>query len=157
MVTSINATKDTPQCLSLSQNFAASLRIALTGGDTKQTFGVPSTEPVDEKVDVSFLDDYAQSQWESILHYVVNSVGEGMNSEDGPSSDVRTLLEAGHLVEKRGRSLAITQAGFSFLLQEVNAQVWTILILFVENQKADNVSSNSYLGHIIEHGMLMPI
>lgn len=140
MVTSTNATKETPQCLSLSQNFAASLRIALTGGDIKQSFGVPSTDLVNEKIDLPFLDNYAQSQWESILHYVVNSVGEGMNSEDGPSLDVRALLEAGNLVEKKGRNLAITQTGFSFLLQEVNAQVWTILILFVEHQKADQVS-----------------
>lgn len=141
MVTSTRAGKDT--LLSLTPDFAASLRIALTGGDTQQSFGVPSTDQVDKAIDIPFLDRYAQSQWESILHYVVNSVGEGLYSDDGPSFDVRSLLEAGSLVEKRGRGLTITQAGFSFLLQEVNAQVWNILILFVKHQESDQVSSNS--------------
>lgn len=140
MVTSISATKETPQCLVLSQNFAASLRIALTGGDIKQSFGIMSTEPVGEKIDIPFLDDYAQKQWESILHYVVNSVGDSIGSQDGPSLDVRNLLEAGELVKKSGRAVEITTSGFTFLLQEVNAQVWTLLILFVKHQEADNVS-----------------
>jgi len=88
-----------------------------------------------EEVDLSFLDDYARSQWEGILHYVVNSVGEGMRSEGrGPTSAVKELLEAGKLVTKgRHSGGGITQAGFSFLLQEVNAQVWTLLLLWIEN------------------------
>lgn len=153
MVNSTRAGKDT--LLSLTPDFAASLRLALTGGDTQQSFGVPSTEPFDEKIDISFLDHYAQSQWESILHYVVNSVGEGLGNDDGPSFDVRSLLESGNLVERRGRFLTITQAGFSFLLQEVNAQVWNILILFVKNQESDQVSSNSRVAGSVEYANIM--
>lgn len=154
MVTSIGATKETPQCLVLSQNFAASLRIALTGGDTKQSFGIMSTEPVDEKIDKAFLDAYAQSRWESILHYVVNSVGESIGSEDGPSLDVRNLLEAGQLVKKRGRVVEITTSGFTFLLQEVNAQVWTLLILFVKHQEAENFLAPEILSFLFMLGSL---
>lgn len=88
-----------------------------------------------EGVDLDFLDEYARNQWEGILHYVVNSVGDGARQEGtGPTPAVRGLLEAGKLVTRGKHSGGgITQAGFSFLLQEVNAQVWTLLLLWIEN------------------------
>jgi len=117
----------------LTKNFGTSLRFALTGGGEHNSFGVPSD--FTGSIDLNELDEYARKQWEGILHYVVNSVGEGMRSDgQGPTSRVKDLLEAGRLVT-RGRHSGggITQAGFSFLLQEVNAQVWTLLILWIEN------------------------
>jgi transcription initiation factor TFIIH subunit 4 len=124
----------------LTKNFGSSLRLALTGGGDHQSFGVPSSDIV-EDVSLSFLDQYARDQWESILHYVVNSLGEAVRSEGGgPTSAVKDLLEAGKLVTKgRHSGGGITQAGFSFLLQEVNAQVWTLLLLWIEN--AEKVST----------------
>lgn len=88
-----------------------------------------------EEVDLGFLDEYARDQWEGILHYVVNSVGDTKRQEgDGPTAPVRELLESGKLVTKgRHSNGGITQAGFSFLLQEVNAQVWTLLLLWIKN------------------------
>ena len=49
------------------------------------------------------------------------------------SHGVKTLLQLGGLVENKGRGVDITQDGFAFILQEVNAQVWTVLILYLEN------------------------
>ena len=60
--------------------------------------------------------------------------GEG----NGPSQGVTKLLELGGLVEIRGRKVVISQAGFSFLLQDVNAQVWTLLVFYLES--AESVS-----------------
>lgn len=127
--------REDPQVVSLTDNFSTSLRLALTGGGDHQSFGVPSSDVGAADVDLSFLDDYARAQWEGILHYVVSSVSEGMRQEgQGPTIAVKQLLEAGSLVT-RGRHSGggITQAGFSFLLQEVNAQVWTLLLLWIEN------------------------
>ena len=134
MVT-ITAGKDSPQVVALTDNFSFSLRLALTGGGDHQSFGVPSSDQATGDVDTKFLDDYARSQWEGILHYVVNSVGAAMHQEgQGPTTAVKQLLEAGNLVTRgRHQSGGITQAGFSFLLQEVNAQVWTLLLLWIEN------------------------
>lgn len=86
-------------------------------------------------MDLPFLDNYARDQWEGILHYVVSSVGEGARQTgQGPTDSVKQLLEAGKLVTKgRHSGGGITKAGFSFLLQEVNAQVWTLLLLWIEN------------------------
>ena len=134
MVT-ITAGKDNPQVVALTDNFSSSLRLALTGGGDHQSFGVPSSDQATGDIDTKFLDDYARAQWEGILHYVVNSVGVGAQQEgQGPTASLKQLLEAGNLVTRgRHHGGGITQAGFSFLLQEVNAQVWTLLLLWIEN------------------------
>lgn len=127
--------RDRPQELALTTNFKNSLRLALEGGGEHQSFGVPSSLPIPDHVDVAFLDRYARRKWEDILHYVVNSVGIGGDghSSTGPKASVKDLLVAGRLVERRGvMGVGITQSGFTFLLQEANAQVWTLLLQWLE-------------------------
>lgn len=131
------AVKDKPQEMALATNFKNSLRLALEGGGEHQSFGVPSSLPVPEHVDIAFLDKYARKKWDDILHFVVNSVamggGESVSGSSGPKASVKDLLVAGRLVERRGLgSVGITQSGFTFLLQEANAQVWTLLLQWLE-------------------------
>jgi transcription initiation factor TFIIH subunit 4 len=150
IVTITKPSREEPQVISLTKNFAASLRLALTGGGKHNSFGVPSDDIVGS-IDLVVLDNYARSQWEGILHYVVNSAGKGKQPDgQGLTSQVKDLLEAGHLVTKaRHSSSGITQAGFSFLLQEVNAQVWTLLILWVENaEKVRSLLSRLFLSNV---------
>ena len=123
-----------PRAFGLTKPFAASLRLALTGGGNHKSFGVPSNSEGEEPVTISDLDEFARKQWEGVLGYMVGSTGitlsdKGVNLSQG----VKTLLRIGGLVEVRGRHVEITQEGFAFVLQEVNAQVWTILILYLEN------------------------
>lgn len=83
------------------------------------------------------LDEFARKQWEGVLGYMVGSTGIDLADEGVTlSPGVKTLLEMGRLVEARGRRAEITQDGFAFILQEVNAQVWTILILYLQNAEA---------------------
>jgi transcription initiation factor TFIIH subunit 4 len=146
IITVTAPSRDDPQTITLTKNFTESLRLALTGGGDHNSFGVPSNDSVAENVDLAFLDEYARDQWEGILHYVVNSVGEAMRGGgQGPTDAVKKLLEAGKLVTTgRHSGKGITQAGFSFLLQEVNAQVWTLLLLWIEN--AEKVSHDASKG-----------
>lgn len=151
--------KDKPQEMSLTTNFKNSLRLALEGGGSHNSFGVPSSLPVEPSFDVAFLDSYARKKWEDILHFVVNSVGLSSAADtaaaasSGPKASVKDLLLAGRLVERRagaGSGVAITQAGFTFLLQEANAQVWTLLLLWLEAASAagspmDSVDMLSFL------------
>lgn len=137
-----SVTREKPhQEITLTTNFRTSLRLALEGGGDHQSFGVPSSQPVPDHVDIAFLDRYARRKWEDILHYVVNSVsigesfdgaGHGGGDKSGPRSSVKDLLVAGRLVERHTSGISITQAGFTFLLQEANAQVWTLLLQWLE-------------------------
>ncbi|KAI0430752.1 transcription factor Tfb2 [Xylaria sp. FL1042] len=136
--------RDASPTISLTPNFRNSLRLVLEGGGDHNSFGVPSMQPIPADVDVGYLDRYAQAKWDGILHFVVNSVGfaggPGDRGSNGPKQSVKDLMIRGHLVERRGgSSISITQAGFTFLLQEANAQVWTLLLLWLES--ADAVAS----------------
>lgn len=154
-------TKTEPrQFLTLATNFRASLRLALEGGGDHQSFGVLSSDPVPAHIDIAFLDRVARKKWEDILHYVVNSVDIGGGSgfggkSSGPNSSVRELLVAGRLVERvdNGGGVRITQAGFTFLLQEANAQVWTLLLQWLEAADTANEMHDKGLKTPRGHGL----
>ncbi|KAJ3467633.1 hypothetical protein MRS44_005197 [Fusarium solani] len=112
--------KERPQEMQLTANFKTSLRLALSGGPPE--------------IDIIFLDRYARRKWEDILHFVVSSVGyKSAGDVSGPNKSVKELLIAGRLVDRKPNGMVgITQAGFTFLLQEANAQVWTLLLLWLE-------------------------
>lgn len=123
--------------MQLTTNFKHSFQRALDGGGSHNSFGVPSSLPVPPEVDLPYLERYARRKWDDILHFVVNSVGNRGGERDmggGPKQSVKELLLAGRLVERRPSAggVGITQAGFTFLLQEANAQVWTLLLLWLE-------------------------
>lgn len=118
----------------MTNPFADSLRLALTGGGDHASFGVPCDPSPEKRVTVLQLDTFARRQWEGVLGYMVGSTGIDLSDGDVQlSPGVTQLLRMGHLVELRGKRVEITQDGFAFILQEVNAQVWTILILYLQN------------------------
>lgn len=131
--------KEKPQEMQLTTNFRKSFRLALSGGGNHNSFGVLSNLTIPAEVDIGFLDRYARRKWEDILHFVVSSVGyKSIGDNSGPNKSVKELLVAGRLVERRpDGSVGITQAGFMFLLQEANAQVWTLLLLWLEAMDAN--------------------
>lgn len=86
---------------------------------------------------VADLDEFARRQWEGVLGYMVGSTGLNIASEGVTlSQGVKMLLASGRLVEARGKTVDITKDGFAFILQEVNAQVWTMLILYLQNAES---------------------
>lgn len=140
--------------MQLTTNFKHSFQRALDGGGSHNSFGVPSPLPAPPEVDLPYLERYARRKWDDILHFVVNSVGNRSGGGDfsgGPKQSVKELLLAGRLVERRASAsgVGITQAGFTFLLQEANAQVWTLLLLWVEasdpNHAGQSVDMLSFL------------
>lgn len=133
-VLSVVANPGQPRSYSLTNPFAASLRLALTGGGNHKSFGVPCNTPPKDAISIAGLDEFARKQWEGVLGYMVGSTGIDLTGDGVSLSDgVKTLLRIGGLVEIKNRRAEITQDGFAFILQEVNAQVWTILILYLEN------------------------
>ncbi|KAK4216847.1 RNA polymerase [Rhypophila decipiens] len=144
--------KGNPNVVQLSTNFQKSLRRALESGGDHRTFGIPSTSPVDAEITIDSLDKYSTKKWEEILHYVVNSVGgldDGGSTgahRSGPAPSVKRLLLEGHLVKARPGTnrMGITKPGFTFLLQKTNAQVWTLLLLWLDMaERAERASGSS--------------
>ena len=126
-----------PRAYQLTNTFASSLRLALTGGGNHKSFGVPCDDHDGKKITVEELDEYARRQWEGVLSYMVGSTSVGLSDQKIKLSEgVTTLLEKGGLIGIRGRQVEITQEGFAFLLEEVNAQVWAILMLYLESAEA---------------------
>ena len=126
-----------PRAYALTNPFAASLRLALTGGGNHNSFGVPYNISDEDSVPVVDLDEFARRQWEGVLGYMVGSTGMNVASEGVTlSQGVKMLLASGGLVEARGKTVDITKDGFAFILQEVNAQVWTMLILYLQNAES---------------------
>ena len=134
-----------PRAYALTNPFAASLRLALTGGGSHNSFGVPYNVSDEDAVSVVDLDEFARRQWEGVLGYMVGSTGMNIESEGVTlSQGVKMLLASGGLVEARGKTVDITKDGFAFILQEVNAQVWTMLILYLQNaESVRRVTSSS--------------
>jgi len=92
---------------------------------------------------VDELDAYARQQWEGILGFMVGSSNLEELQEPGeelepPGQGVIELLKAGNLITvqgtaSRGQSASITKEGFAFVLKDVNAQIWELLFLYVDN------------------------
>lgn len=123
-----------PRAYVLTHPFVDSLRQALTGGGNHRSFGVPCNTPEKERVSIPQLDEFARSQWEGVLGYMVSSA-EGVsisNQGANVSEGVKKLLRDSGLVRSKGRH-TITKEGFAFVLLDTNAQVWTTLISYLES------------------------
>ncbi|KAL9130347.1 MAG: hypothetical protein Q9217_001449 [Psora testacea] len=154
-ILAVKASQGKPRAYALTNPFASSLRLALTGGGRHNSLGVPSNIKSGDGITIAELDEFARRQWEGVLGYMVGSAGVGLG-DDGVklSPGVKTLLEIGKLVEVRGRTVEITQDGFAFILQEVNAQVWTMLILYLQNAEALNMDEVDVLSFLFMLGSL---
>ena len=141
----------------LYEGFARSLRQALEGSGTHRSFGVPSSEPDPNRVSIAFLDEFARSQWENILFYMVGStVGLATASALGQDVNAGTkdLLKAGDFVKVAHGRVSITRAGFTFVLQETNAQVWSLLIEYLKYVPNLSMSPTDVLSFLFMLGSL---
>lgn len=119
------------------------------GSEDSQSFGVFSQGPEATSVSIANLDEYARRQWEGVLGYMVGtSALSGQRDAVNLSKGVKQLLQAGHLVEIRNQRVDITKDGFGFVLQDVNTQVWHILILYVESANAIGMDSVEVLSFL---------
>lgn len=140
----------------LSSGFANSLKQALTGGGNHRSFGVPCSTPDKNKVDIAFLDQFARKQWEAILYYMVGSTSGLRDSEvlgQSVGNGTRQLLRMGEFVSVL-HGVKITKTGFTFLLQEVNAQVWSLLIVYLKQAPGLGMNEVDVLSFLFMLGSL---
>ncbi|KAF2403271.1 putative TFIIH and nucleotide excision repair factor 3 complexes subunit [Trichodelitschia bisporula] len=143
-----------PRAYKLSSSFASSLREALTGQGNHRSFGVPCTTRDPNRMTVEDLDGHARRRWEAILYYMVGSTGKGLGQADIISTGTKSLLEVGQFVTIRNERATITKEGFTFLLQEANAQVWSLLIVYLENALALHMEPVEMLSFLFMLGSL---
>lgn len=92
-----------------------------------------STDADSKSRDVSFLDQYAMSRWNCLLHYMVDSNASKGSEIEGISVDaVRIILHANLMRrnEQDGSSI-LTSQGFQFLLMETQSQVWHFMLQYL--------------------------
>lgn len=117
------------QFIRLDPIFRNNFRDCLTGSQAPNSFGNLDTSVDKHQVDLKFLDKFASTKWETILHYMV-----GTELSVTPSRSVLKLLKLGGLMEGDSddpKDLKITNVGFQFLLQDINAQIWTLLLQYL--------------------------
>ncbi|EDK45100.1 TFIIH basal transcription factor complex subunit 2 [Lodderomyces elongisporus NRRL YB-4239] len=137
--------------LRLNTIFRTNFRDCLTGSQDPNAFGSVSTTADPNKVDLAFLDSFASQKWESILHFMVGTEGT-----KPPSKSVLSLLKLGGLMEQHEEdgTLNITNTGFQFLLQDVNAQIWTLLLQYLNLTQELNMDAVDVLNFIFILGSL---
>ncbi|EOA82515.1 RNA polymerase II transcription factor B 52 kDa subunit [Exserohilum turcicum] len=142
----------------LNQGFQRSLRNAIEGSGTHRSFGVPATkEESGKRVSIEFLDEYSRAQWEGILYYLVSGAA-GLSKDSISRAEVgpgtKKLLHTGDLVRTIHGSPRITKDGFSFVLQETNAQVWSLLIVYLKMTNELGMSETEVLSFLFMLGSL---
>ncbi|CCJ30551.1 unnamed protein product [Pneumocystis jirovecii] len=114
------------------------------GGKDHDSFGIPCLVPDKKHVDIPFLDNYAKNKWEMILHFMV-----GTGTEKLPGDHVLNLLRySGLMFGSRCDEMKITNSGFQFLLLNINSQIWTLLLHYlnmIEDLEVDPVDILQFL------------
>lgn len=128
----------------LTDNFRNEFQVALIGGKDHNSFGIPCLTLDKKHVDISFLDSYAKKKWEVILHFMM-----GTGIEKIPEDHILSLLHySGLMSGSNYNDMKITNSGFQFLLQNINSQIWTLLLQYlnmIEDMKIDVVEVLQFL------------
>lgn len=121
----------------LDKTFRTNLKVVLIGGGEPWTMA-PLIEQDPNKRDISYLDQYGQERWDTVLHYLV-----GSSQQSGVSLDaVKILLHSGLMVKDPHdpNQHHITKAGFQFLLMETSSQVWYFMLQYLDTVAMRNMS-----------------
>ncbi|CCD25030.1 TFIIH/NER complex subunit TFB2 NDAI_0E02130 [Naumovozyma dairenensis CBS 421] len=140
-----------PLMIILNPTFRESFKNALTGGQINNSFGIISDEDENGVVTSTLLNEYSANKWETILHFMV---GTPMSSI--PSGSVLNLLKHTKLMEEVENTgeFKITNEGFQFLLQELNSQLWTLLLQYLKLSETLNMDPVDVLNFIFMLGAL---
>ncbi|GMM56860.1 TFIIH/NER complex subunit [Maudiozyma humilis] len=134
--------------IGLNSTFRESFKNALTGGQVNNSFGVVIES---DSIAMDILNEYSSSKWETILHFMV-----GTPMASIPSANVLNLLKNSRLMEETESTaeFKITNEGFQFLLQEANAQIWTLLLQYLKMAESFQMDPVDILNFIFMLGAL---
>ncbi|XP_064387820.1 general transcription factor IIH subunit 4-like [Halichondria panicea] len=118
----------------LNQAFKSNIKCLLCGGGTPWL--LPGSGDGKHARDVSFLDNYANTQWENILKYMVNDVCEDI------TRDTVEVLQRAQLMASSvpGAQPEITTRGFQFLLLDRSSQVWLFILQYLAQVESQGMN-----------------
>lgn len=149
-VKSLHILKEVSSQAVLNPTFRKNFRNVLTGNESQNSFGTLCETNDSHKVSIEFLDQYAANKWETILHFMV-----GTELNQVPSAGVLSLLQHSKLMEGKDiHKMTITNEGFQFLLQDINAQLWTLLLQYLNMAETLQMDSVDVLNFIFMLGSL---
>lgn len=140
--------------IGLNPTFRNSFKNALTGGEVSNSFGIVVDNDPDilsGKINMQLLDRYSANKWENILHFMV-----GTPMSVIPSDNVLSLLKHSQLMGEFNATgeYKITNEGFQFLLQDINAQIWTLLLQYLKMSESLDMDPVDVLNFIFMLGAL---
>ncbi|WFD32329.1 RNA polymerase II transcription factor B 52 kDa subunit [Malassezia sp. CBS 17886] len=124
------------QELLMNEVFRTGIAGALTGSGDQRSFGTACAGDESYAVGTAFLDEYARTQWDTVLYFMV-----GSEQHAAPAKTVLFLLQRAGLMQRGedARGLNITSAGFQFLLQDLNSQLWALLLHYLRMTEERNM------------------
>ena len=149
----------------LTPAFKKSLRRALTGDVGNHSLGDVVDLAPNEHLSLKEIDQFSGNQWENILAYIVGSTDVVRTIERAsiPAPCIVDLLKVGELVSESGKGTnaaqpKITKKGFSFVLQPITTQLWTIVFLHfscANELGLDEIEVLSFIFHVLslQHGL----
>ena len=141
--------------------------------------GDTASSKVDHRIPLSVLDEHARTAWEQVLHFLVGTpaaiaapaydvVGADADADDrdapsshrrpaptlSPPSDeiVEALLRLGVSEPVGTDGMRITDRGFSYLLMDTTAQIWTLLEDYMNSRGDDVVERHEMLDLLFRFG-----
>lgn len=126
------------------------MRDLLISGDFR-SFGTPYPH-ANDSVTIPQIDAFAREQWETIMYYMVGNM-----QTSAPRKTVLYLLQRAGLmqrIEENHSELNITSAGFQFLLQDVNSQLWVLLLQYLSMAEERNMDLVEVLAFFFTVGSL---
>ncbi|EGC36839.1 hypothetical protein DICPUDRAFT_31198 [Dictyostelium purpureum] len=142
------------QSIQLNPLFQENIKSALVEFD-KVIFSNSSNIKDTNKIpNINDLDNYSKKQWEQVLYFLSDDAAQ-------PSKFISDLLLSSNLTRRdQDGSLSITSDGFKFLLKDVYTQIWTLLIVYLndlEKKRREGLtqgSRNDLLGFLFRLSFL---
>jgi len=117
-------------------------RGTLTKALCSQPVGLADTEKPDKQApSVEVLEQFCKTRWESMLYFMV-----GETSMFGPPPlEVQQRLEKINLMERQEGKLVVSSEGFRFLFKGLKAQLWEILVTYMNSVDERQLNRNEVL------------
>jgi transcription initiation factor TFIIH subunit 4 len=132
--------------------FQKCLQNALSNKLAADAFGAEGATAADhDRPSLDHLEEYAQSTWQSILHWMIGASGSSTSSTlkiTTPNVEVTNRLVSMGMMEPLTRDHKkpmITPTGFAFLFKDQQTQVWDVVLAYMDGLREQGMDRDQVL------------